>query len=329
MPRCRRCRSDIGGGRRGRTRPSRGDLRVTSQLFAYTGTMETFVVPRHQPGSLTVTVVGAGGASAYSQFSEMRGGGGGGFAAALNIAHGTMLYVIAGQAGESTAITSAPAGAGGGPYLGGQGGDGYGAGAAGGGAASEVRLSADISGRIAVGGGGGGGGTRNSNSGLTTQAGAGGIPSGRPGDAVAFEGQWQGSDSQLTGPNANHGAAGQGGTLTGPGAGGIRATSSTGTNGDPGSGGIGGRGGQGGPFSPPDGYSGGGGGGGYYGGGGGGGGQFNGGSGGGGSSYAHSSYLTVIGDTGVTFGTNGFVLFEWEPRPRGGRNLGLVRGRRG
>jgi len=296
---------------------------MAQQLFVPTGSMETFVVPRHQPGTLRVTVAGAqGGAAGASPLYH--GGQGGTVRGYLDLAAGTTLHVIAGEPGEGGTQVGSQTGLGGGPALGGQGGDGgaFSSGidiGGGGGAASEVRTSTNIADRLIVAGGGGGGGRKSALQGQEF-AGQGGL------------GIADGLPQPLPPAGASTGGSGQGGTLSGPGAGGLRATNLPATHGDDGAPGSGGAGGAGaavrGAGFPANG-GGGGGGGGYYGGGGGGSSYLSSlsGGGGGGSSWANTAIVTGIDHIGGNTGA-GYVLFEWEPR-RHGRHLGLVRGSRG
>src|SRR5690606_3887133 len=131
---------------------------MPSQLFVPTGTMETFVVPPHQPGTLEVWIEGGRGANGARLTATIRsiGGVGGRFHGTLNLPAGTTLHVIAGY-GATDALPDFHQQAGFGPAFGGQGGNGGSPDAGGGGCASEVRSSPDIGDRILVAGGGGGG----------------------------------------------------------------------------------------------------------------------------------------------------------------------------
>ena len=102
---------------------------MPSQLFVPTGTMETFVVPPHQPGTLEVWIEGGRGANGARLTATIRsiGGVGGRFHGTLNLPAGTTLYVIAGY-GATDALPDFHQQAGFGPAFGGQGGNGGSAG---------------------------------------------------------------------------------------------------------------------------------------------------------------------------------------------------------
>lgn len=284
-------------------------MALWSLTFAYTGAAETWFVPRHAAGTLTVTVAGGKGHDASVTGGLRASGGSGGIiAGVLDVTEGTPLTLIVG--GGSPANETARVLTGWGPYLGGEGGDGgtgsdTNAQGGGGGAASEIRLSSNISDRIVVAGGGGGGAGKSGFTGRTNGGhGGSGIGDGSTGD-----------------PSGNR--AGVGATTSAVGAGGVSRTA---PDGSPGSSGVGGAGAS-------SSRGGGGGGGGYYGAGGGGSASgTDGGTGGGGSSWANTSYLSTI--TGGANSAPGYITIEWDgdefwvPR-RGRRGLGLIRGPRG
>lgn len=169
-----------------------------SELFEPDGTMATFVVPWHVPGTLRVSL--RGGAGGRLPHPNGEAGGGARFGCALDVAPGVTLRVIAGYSGRRDPGTSL------GPFFGGEGGSG----SSSGGTASEVRTSADIADRIAVAGGGGGGAT------------GGGYPAGVVGSTGGPNGSGYGgaNGSQVAGGAAGAVTGGPAGTAGGFGAGG-------------------------------------------------------------------------------------------------------------
>lgn len=284
---------------------------MTSETYRidYSGSMVTWTVPRHVAGTLTAKVIGAPGGQAPRNLA----GAGGQIGGTLNLSAGTILHVIAGAKAGDLATTTSPATAGGGPNLGGQGGDGGTNGnsnGAGGGGASEIRTSTSIGDRIMVAGGGGGAGTGTS-SGDSVGAGEGG-----QGSASGISGRNDG-DAGTPATGGSHAAAGAGGTP-------VYGTGASAQSGGNGSSGVGGAGADGvGTGFGYDAASGGGGGGGFYGGGAGGGGGDDGfrfgtpgNSGAGGSSWADAGVVSSINDVpsvaqAVT--GDGWVEFMWEP----------------
>ena len=188
---------------------------MLSQSFFYDGntTPQTFVVPWHVPGSLTMTLLGGGGGMSGGPGATdgRRPGPQGRIGGTLTIAALTSLSIIVGGTpGQYAAPTVGVAG-----WLGGDGGgSGTGAGGSGGGA-TAILNGASI---IAVAGGGGGSGWTDSNS---AGAGGAGISNGGGGDGAIPAG---------------------GGTLTGPGAGGNGGSAGSGHNGGDGAGNGGGGG---------------------------------------------------------------------------------------
>ncbi len=269
-------------------------MALQTVTFNYTGSSQTWTVPRHVPGTLTVRIVGGAGGTGGPQGGS-NGGPGGGAIGTLTLAAGTTLTVDVGGVGTQYQVSPSN-----GPAPGGwpDGGDGWGRGGAGGGGASRLLTGSTLI--AAAGAGGGGGFWSSATSGTTGGAGGDGAGTGIGGNGA----------NGTSFPTAGS-AGGGGGTLSAAGAGGARATSApTAGNGTAGSGGAGGDGGAGSASNFRGG--GGGGGGGYYGGGGGGGGaSFNQGAGGGGSTWVDSSYVTVTGSD-LSTGT-GLVIFEWEP----------------
>ena len=241
-----------------------------SQVFNYTGAVQTFIVPAGVT-AVTIDAIGAQGGSSFNT----AGGPGGETVATISVTPGQTLYVYVGGMGGGGSF----AGGGTGGFNGGGSGGSTiagGPGGGGGGGASDVRQGGNtLVNRVVVAGGGGGAG-----GGLGGVGGAGGGTIGETGS-----------------PGVNPLAGGGGGgTQTTGGAGGTGAGGQTGAPGVLGTGGAGGSGDVGG----------GGGGGGYYGGGGGGVYAATAGGGGGGSGFVIPSAINVTMQTGVRSG-NGQV----------------------
>ena len=252
---------------------------VGEEVFSYTGSVQTFVVPQGV-FQISATLEGAQG----GQGTKGGSGLGGEVTGVLSVQPGDVLYVYVG--GQGSNGNGATGGFNGGAD-GGGGNDCGNYGGGGGGGASDLRTTqGDLNSRVIVAGGGGGGGA-NGNNGQ-------GLTGGYGGDEIGGAGSPSGSGCN---------GSGQGGTQT---AGGARgqwgcATCDS-TDGSFGSGGNGnnnsGCGGC---------QGGGGGGGGWYGGGGGGLGA-----GGGGSSYIDPTVVIsgVSHTQGATSG-DGFVTISW------------------
>ena len=122
-----------------------GLLQAEPVTFGYTGSQQSYVVPKGV-SSVAIDLQGATGGS--SRFS--RGGFGGRVQCVLAVTPGTILYVYVGGAGKNW--NSAAAGYNGGSESNGS--------AAGGGGASDIRIGGNaLSNRVIVAGGGGGAGT--------------------------------------------------------------------------------------------------------------------------------------------------------------------------
>jgi hypothetical protein len=296
---------------------------LVTLTFNYTGSTQTWKVPGHVPGTLTVTMFGAEGGT-FEQGGgvfDNRGGYGGYITGLLNVVRGTTLTIgVGGQGTTSPTGNTSPTPGGGGPRPGGGGGR-YGSHAnnviartaAGGGGASEIKIGSTV---VAVAGGGGGGGTK---SGLNSgdRAGRGAIQTGSGGNGT---------------PNSAttiQGQGGRGGTTSAVGAGGNSATDKYPTFVEKGyDGDVDGDGGDGASFIYVPGSvasgsncgGGGGGGGGYYGAGGGGGSSLSifAGRGGGGSSWSNGTYVTETGTASAIHTGNGFVTISYEPAGAGG-----------
>ena len=133
---------------------------LVTRTFTYTGAAETWTVPAHVPGTLTVTVAGGQGRSAGPAASlDSAGGWGGTIRGVLDATSGSTLYVVVGDGSTDATDRTTTHFC---PDLGGQGGNGGTPGSAAtagpGGCASEVRTSSSVADRIVVAGGGGGGG---------------------------------------------------------------------------------------------------------------------------------------------------------------------------
>jgi hypothetical protein len=237
------------------------------RTFSYTGSEQTFKVPRGVT-SIRIIAIGASGAGSLTAY-------GGRVTAVVPVAPLETLAIYVGGAGTSSNGGFNGGGAGGQDNYGD---DGYGAGGG-----SDVREGGNaLADRIVVAGGGGGAGFK------TT----GGWPGGRGGlGGGTTGGSGKAGQSQR---RRNGGGGGTGGTQTNGGVGG-KSSGAAGQSGQSGDGGAGGSG-----CTSCGGYvggGGGGGGGGYYGGGGGGGGAFFGsaGSGGGGGGGGGSSYVEPSG----------------------------------
>ena len=231
---------------------------MTTVRFDPTGSAQSWAVPPHVAGTLTVVCRGGRGAFGDTGSSGASGGWGGGIAATLSVAAGTTLTIIPGYA--------APTAAGYGGFAGGDGGWGV---KGRGGMASAVLDGASL---IIVAGGGGGGGRD-----------FGGTQVGGPGG--------RGMSAGTDGTGGTAGNYGGGGTLSAGGAAG--AWTSPGTIPTAGSGHLGGTGGADASWN-----GGGGGGGYYGGGGGCYAWGSYGGGGGGGSSWADTSIASSITDPG-------------------------------
>ena len=234
-----------------------------------------WIIPFHTPGSLTIRLRGGDGHHPSSH-PLLRGGSPGDVDATVTLAPGTAIDIFVGAPGRQDGVAPGPA-----RYDGG-------AGRISGGSASAVEVGG-VPILVAGGGGSGGGGA------------FGGRGGGRGGHGVA-----DGESQTPLAANSFDGGNGQGGSLSGAGAGGAAATTAP-----PGYDGLAGVGHVGGSYGN-SGSGGSGGGGGYYGGGAGGtnwGGM--GGGGGGGSTWV---------DTGVCSSATG-----WDATVRGyGDDSGLV-----
>jgi hypothetical protein len=268
-----------------------------SQTFSYTGSEQTFVVPK---GVTRVTIKASGASGQGGYTSDCYGALGGRIQATVRVRPGESLAVFVGS--EFLQYSSGYNRWGFGGYNGGgssgESSDSYDDGFGGGGA-SDVRQGGDgLQDRIVVAGGGGGEGPD--------------CESGGPGGGEKAGAGFPPTQHGLNGGGGTGGARHAGGI---GGAGGVgHYASCEGGNGGNGSSGDGAHGGAGVA-------SGGGGGGGYYGGGGGGGGGFcyeysgwyggSGGGGGGGSSYAEPGSLRVRDKRGGAAPGNGQVIISW------------------
>lgn len=246
--------------------------------FAYTGSVQTFIVP----AGVTSVNVDVRGAQGGSGAGSSQPGLGGRTTATLAVTPGQTLQIYVGGQGTSgvNRIGSvAPGGFNGGGF-GGYDIGGYST-AGGGGGASDIRLTSSLIDRVIVAGGGGGG--------LANGGGPGGSGGGLNGGTGALQ---------------NSAIGGGGGTQT---AGGTAYTARGATAGTFGQGGNG--------SSALNAYGSGGGGGGYYGGGGGSGTQDHGsgwsGAGGGGSAYAHPTLATGATLTSGVQSGNGSVIITY------------------
>ncbi len=238
----------------------------TTNSYAYTGSVQTFVVPAGVT-SITVSIWGAGGGGSKTGGS---GGSGALVQGTMSVTAGSTLYLVVGGGGSYNAVSNAYGGGGAsGVALTGAGGGGY----------SGIFSSNTLSqaNALAIAGAGGGGGYY----GISTYGGGGGATSG------SAAGNYNGTNT-----------GGGGGSAA---SGGIGGASTTGTNvaGTAGSALTGGGGGV------TTSYGGGGGGGGYYGGGGGYGTRsitYYSSGGGGGSSYL-GSMTTTTNTAGTTSNT--------------------------
>lgn len=277
------------------------------RTFSYTGTVETWEVPPHIPGSLRIQVRGGTSGNAFPYVGSQDAGPGGGVAGIVDLAPGTVLTIAVGANGSNnTGGTGGPGGLNplgdfnggdGGPTNAGQPGGG------GGGAATVVLVGSSI---VLV--GGGGGGAVNGPYGNGRSGARGGTSS-----ASGTTGAWFGARIPGTGQTGFNAENGWGGTWTGPGQGGLGRSSLPGPpfQGSPG---VGHNGGD---SSMEPARGGGGGGGGYYGGGGGGQAYNQSGTGGGGSSWWDPSIVSDVADP--TFPTSSVVI-TW--RGIDGPNLG-------
>ena len=272
-----------------------------SQTFSFTGSEQTFTVPKGVT-DVTVTASGASGSLAFGSGPSALGGL---VKATIPVTPGENLAVFVGGAGIPE-------------------GDGYNGGAAsgssgscsgsgcggGGGGGSDVRQSGDsLKSRVVVAGGGGGQACCSN----AAQGGAGGGLHSAAGANGADEGTGRygivGGQGGKGGRQSRGGRGGKGGTAY--------TAHCPGTKGDNGALGNGGQGG-----TSCEAASGGGGGGGYYGGGGGGGGcgicgQSNsyaalGGGGGGGSSYVKKGATRVTNIRGAAAPGNGQIVISWQ-----------------
>lgn len=262
------------------------------QTFHYTGSEQSFVVPRGVSW-MNVVMLGAAGGGPL-------GGRGGRVFAEIPVTRGERLSIFVG--GTATGLS--------GGYNGG--GDGaYGTTSGfGGGGASDIRQGSRLRDRILVAGGGGGGGIYNDN------GGAGGRGGGTPADNGSAG---KGTACEIKGTSISKTTAGGGGTGGAQRAGGSGGSGGCGgyQNGRPGLSGSKRAGGAGGEGASDNG--GGGGGGGYYGGGGGGGGGWDygdeiggGGGGGGGSSYVEPRARKYQSWRGWETATgNGIIVLSW------------------
>lgn len=258
---------------------------VNTYTFPYTGSVHTFVLPRHD-GLVRVTLWAGSGGTFPQGGTSYLGGLGGTIRGDVAIANGTIVSIYPGQA-ATTASGGSSSGSGR------DGGDATGGNGYGGGGATVVQLP---SGLLMVAGGGGGGASKTSL-----------LPALFAGDG-GF-GHADGEDDAHT-VTAFNGEGGDGGTHSAAGAGGMGAGSIT-TPPSAGTAGSGGAGGDGGAAT----RGGGGGGGGYFGGGGGGGGSNRGAGGGGGSSWAHASVTGVTSVAALALGDDGYVTIQLDELP--------------
>lgn len=273
-----------------------------TQTFSFTGSMQTFTVPACVT-SVTVTSVGAGGATGTGSLYGLTawGGRGASLTAVLNVTPAMVLNLfVGGQNGFN---------GGGLPGSGGPNPSGIGGGA------SDIRINGTgLANRVIVAAGGGGGsggpfGTCGLNP--TGSGGPGGAGGNANGTAGVFGFHCSGSG----------GTGGGGASQSQGGVGGVGLANAsctiTGATGSNGVFGIGGNGGSGTTCFINEGSGGGGGGGGYYGGGGGGGGTGNngfttpGGGGGGGSSYVDNSVASFNSFTTAPTLGNGAIQLSY------------------
>ncbi|MFQ5470678.1 MAG: glycine-rich protein [Gammaproteobacteria bacterium] len=260
-------------------------LQQNQQVFSYTGSQQTWIVP----AGVTSVNIQAEGAASYKPATPAEISEGGDSKATFSVTTGEMLYVYVG--GKGVKASDAPSGnyGGGGFNGGGQGGkectsgslatNGYG-----GGGASDVRQGGNaLANRLIVAGGGGGGS-------WNYAGGSGGGTSGNAGNNC-----W-GDGSNCGGAGGGEGTQSAGGTKQGSGS----------TNGSLGQGGQGG-------YLNGQNRCGGGGGGGYYGGGGGGYGTTKSARGGGGGSgyVAPSGTNSLMAATNGRGYANGQVIISW------------------
>jgi hypothetical protein len=233
-------------------------VRQVTQIYNYTGGMQTFTVPDGVT-SLTIDARGARGGAGSENTSFNQGGSGGRVQGTLSVTPGQVLNIFVGERGYGNPIFFGEA-AHGNSYNGGTAPGNFNGG---GGGATDIRIGGTtLTDRVLVAGGGGGAGS------------------------TANNGSFGGAGGGLTGGNGggNNGVGGGfGGTQTAGGAGGTSGGSS----------GQAGSFGQGGAGFATNVQLGAGGGGGYYGGGGG----YQSAAGGGGSSYTNPSYLQNITHT--------------------------------
>jgi hypothetical protein len=261
-----------------------------SQVFSYTGGMQTFTVPGGVT-SVTIQCLGAQG----NGLNGFAAGNGGGAEGTISVTPGSTLNVFVGGSGLS----------------GGFNGGGLGLGGATGGGASDVRIGGTtLNDRVIVAGGGGGAGGDNWICNIGTGHGGGGTVVGTnfvggAGGAGYSSGTGCGTDGGNTGGiggSGTHGGGGGGGGLT---SGGTGATSTV-----PGTAGTGMLGLGGASFNSPSCGNTGGGGGGYYGGGGAAGNNCGAGRGGGGSSWMLPTMTSPFFVPGIQTG-NGQVTISW------------------
>ena len=255
-------------------------MTTTTWTFSYTGSLDTFIVPFHTPGTLTIHAHGGTGGNT-DHVGAQYGGGGGCIKVDGTLAPGTVLTIAVGGSGAYVPAGQASGGTPGtnplGDYDGGAGGPGSSLGGAGGGAATVV-LAGGVPILVAAGGGGAACGTF----GNGRSGGWGGYNG-----VFGTSGTWYGSRIPGAGQTAFNAGNGWGATLAAAGQGGIGNTGYPGLVGSSGSGHVGGA-----AYGSSVGTRGaGGGGGGYYGGGGGGGASNQAGVGAGGSTW----YDTAVG----------------------------------
>lgn len=294
-------------------RRSLGNGGPRSVSFNYTGSDQTWTVPRHVAGTLKFRLVGGKGGN---NFNATRVGGEAGFVRGeLLLDQGDELTIRLGGAGETATnpangVIEVAAG-GGGPRPGGEGGI----------RGSHALSPPDPSLEYDSGGGGGGGSELKLGVDVIVVAGGGGGASFSGTDGEDGSAQTGSGAGTLGSPSATEGGQGQGGSTTTAGTGGYSATNKYPTYLEAGEDASGGAGGAGASFiyvpaSPLFGSScggGGGGGGGYYGGGGGGGSDFVGGSGGGGggSSWSDNTYVTEGTGPDAVVETDGYLIIEY------------------
>ena len=81
-------------------------MTLTTWTFTYTGSLDTFVVPFHTPGTLTIAVYGAQGGSIPGQNAGAQGGSVTGY---CTLSPGTTLTLAVGQQGQVGVGTGTPA----------------------------------------------------------------------------------------------------------------------------------------------------------------------------------------------------------------------------